>query len=159
MLTVLADPTSLRIVEGSHVLATHPRSYDKGAQIEIKQHIQDLVEHKRKGRRHRATDRLVQAAPSSRELLVCAAERGDNIGAITSALINLLDRFGASELEASILVALQRDVPHHNAVRQILACRRDQRSPHVQARDKPAKTTALDIYDRIGKKDKGDGEP
>jgi hypothetical protein len=33
-LTVLADPHEVRIVDGTAVLACHPRSYDKGAQIE-----------------------------------------------------------------------------------------------------------------------------
>jgi hypothetical protein len=33
MLTVLADPHEVRIVDGATVLASHPRSYDKGAQV------------------------------------------------------------------------------------------------------------------------------
>ena len=37
-LTVLATPTAERIVEGATVLATHPRSYDQGAQIEALLH-------------------------------------------------------------------------------------------------------------------------
>ena len=53
---------SLRIVDGRAVIATHQRSYDKGAQIEKPEHIQALVDRKRRGRRHRATDRLAQAA-------------------------------------------------------------------------------------------------
>ena len=34
VLTVLADTHEVRIVDGAHVLACHPRSYDKGAQVE-----------------------------------------------------------------------------------------------------------------------------
>ncbi len=118
-LTVLAEPDRVRIADGQHVVADHRRSYDKGARIENPQHIQALVDRKRQGRRHRATDRLAQAAPASRELLMRAAERGDNIGAITAALTNLLDRYGAAELQAAIVDALARGVPHHNAVRHV----------------------------------------
>ena len=127
LLTVLADPHEVRIVDGAEVLACHPRSYDKGAQIEDAAHIQALVEHKRAARQHRGTDRLAQAAPASQTLLMRAAERGDNLGAITAALLRLLDRYGAAELEAAIREALERDVPHPNAVRLALERRREQR--------------------------------
>jgi hypothetical protein len=38
-----------------------------------------------------------------------------------------LDRYGAAELEASIIDPLQRGVPHPNAVRPALERRREQR--------------------------------
>jgi hypothetical protein len=165
-LTVLAEPGTLRIVDGQNVVATHVRSYDKGAQIEQPGHVRALVERKRQSRRHQATDRLAQAAPASRDLLVRAAERGDNIGAITTALGKLLDRYGAGELQIAIVDALKRGVAHHNAVRQVLERRRDDRGqappvaiilpPHVQARDKPVRTASLDIYDRLVKKEASD---
>ena len=71
VLTVLADPHEVRVVDRGTVLACHPRSYDSGAQIEQPGHVQALVEHKRSARQHRATDRLVQAAPASQILLAC----------------------------------------------------------------------------------------
>ena len=46
LLTVLADPNEVRIVDGALVLACHRRSYDKGAQIEDAGHVQALVHHK-----------------------------------------------------------------------------------------------------------------
>ena len=126
-LTVLADPDRLRIVEGQAIVASHPRSYNKGEQIEDPAHLQALVDWKRQARRHRATDRLTQAAPASRTLLVRAAERGSNLGSITASLVQLLERYGASQLDAAILEALERDVPHPNAVR--LALERQPRRP------------------------------
>ena len=65
MLTVLADPDRVRIVDGTEVLACHRRSYDKGAQIEDPAHLQALVEDKRAARRHRGADRLATAAPAA----------------------------------------------------------------------------------------------
>ena len=151
-MTVLADPHEVRIVDGAEVLACHRRSYDKGAQIEDTAHVQALVEHKRAARQHRATDRLAQAVPASQALLIRAAERGANLGAITAALMRLLDRTSAADLQLAILEALERDVPHPNAVRLALERRREQRGDapqvavvlpaHVQARDAPVQPHA-----------------
>jgi transposase len=159
LLTVLADPHEVRIVDGAHILACHRRSYDKGAQIEDPAHVAALVADKRAARRHRGTDRLAQAAPASQDLLVRAAERGDNLGAITAALLRLLDRYGAAELEAAIRDALARGVPHPNAVRLALDHRREQRQEappvavdlpaHVKARDAHVTPHRLDAYDQL----------
>ena len=46
-LTVLADHGQVRITDGGQIIASHQRSYDKGAQIETAAHIETLVEHKR----------------------------------------------------------------------------------------------------------------
>ena len=108
-------------------MATHPRRYDQGAQIEDPAHLAELSARKREARRHRAQDRLAQAVPSSRDLLLQAATRGDNLGSITAALLRLLERYGAAELQAAIGEALAREVPHPNAVRLALERRREQR--------------------------------
>ncbi len=126
-LTVSATPTEVRMLDGAQLIATHARSYDKGQQIEDPQHLQALTDLKRRSRRHRGQDRLIQAVPNSRELLTQAAARGDNLGSITAALLRLLDRYGAIELEAAINEALTRGVPHPNAVRLSLDRRREQR--------------------------------
>jgi transposase len=159
LLTVLADTHELRIVDGAQVLACHRRSYDKGAQIEQTSHLQALVAHKRAARQHHAADRLAQAAPASQALMLRAAERGANLGAITTGLLRLLERYGAAELQAAIREALDRDVPHPNAVRLALERRREQRGEvppvavelpaDVQARDAPVQPHALETYDQL----------
>ncbi len=126
-LTVVANPSQVRILDGSDVIASHERSYDKDKQVEDPAHIAALSEAKRQARHHRAADRLIQAAPNSRELLTAAAARGQNLGSLSAALLRLLDRYGATELEAAIGEALSRGVPHPNAVRLALERRREQR--------------------------------
>jgi hypothetical protein len=162
-LTVLADTDRLRIVHGQEVLAAHPRSYDRGQQIENPAHLQALVDAKRQARHHRATDRLAQSAPASRTLLRRAAERGHNLGTITASLARLLERYGPGPLDAAISEALARDVPHPNAVRLALERQRDDRGQappvalvlpaHVRARDKIVRPHSLDTYDRLRKLD------
>lgn len=158
-LTVVASPTTVRVLDGATLLATHPRSYDQGRQVEDPAHIAALVARKRQARQHRGTDRLAQAAPNSRELLTRAAERGENLGSITATLLRLLERYGAAELEAAIAEALARDVPHPNAVRLALERRREQREqppplaitlPDDQrVRDVVVTPHKLDAYDQL----------
>jgi transposase len=126
-LTVLASPVEVRVLDGAEEIARHARSDDKAQQLENPEHIAQLVKYKRQARHHRGQDRLVQAAPNSRELLTQAARRGDNLGSITAALLRLLDRYGSAELEAAIDEALSREVPHPNAVRLSLERRREER--------------------------------
>jgi transposase len=159
ILTVIADTHEVRIADGADVLARHPRSYDKGAQVEDPTHIQALVDDKHAAHQHSANDTLARAAPASQALLNRAAERGANLGAITSALMRLLERYGAAALQDAILDALVRDVAHPNAVRQALERQREQigTAPpvalvlpaHVRGRDTPVRPHALETYDQL----------
>ena len=126
-LVVMATLDQVRILDGADVIATHPRSFDQGACIEIAEHIDELARQKRHARRLRAQDRLVQAAPNSERLLDEAAKAGGHLGSIVGALLRLLDEYGAAELEAAIAEALKRGVPHPNAVRLSLTRRREQK--------------------------------
>jgi hypothetical protein len=159
VLSVLADPHEVRIADGAQLLACHRRSYDKGAQVEDPAHVQALIDDKRAAHQHSANDRLAQAAPASQTLLMRAAERGANLGAITVALMRLLERYGAAALQDAILEALLRGVPHHNAVRLALERRRQQLGDappvtlvlpaHVRDRDAPVRPHALETYDQL----------
>jgi transposase len=124
-LTVLAESALIRVLDGAVVLATHTRNWDRGAQIEQEAHVQALVERKRGARAHRATDRLTQAVPAVAQLLLRAAALGHNLGSVTAGLSKLLDRYGAQPMQAAVIVALARDVPHPNAVRLALECARE----------------------------------
>jgi transposase len=163
ILTVLADPHEVRIADGADVLARHRRSYDKGAQVENPAHIQALIDDKRAARQHSANDHLAQAAPASQTLLNRAAERGANLGAITSALMRMLERYGAAAVQDAILEALVRDVPHPNAVRLALESQRQRRGAappvalllpaHARDRDAPVRPHALETYDQLKETD------
>jgi hypothetical protein len=126
-LTVSASLTRVRVLDGETVIASHLRTFDKGQQIEDPAHVADLVAAKRAARAHRGIDRLAQAVPASRDLLQLAAERGTPLTRATAHLEQLLDDYGAHELEQAIAEALAHEVPHPNAVRQVLERRREQR--------------------------------
>mgnify|MGYP000916807101 CR=1 FL=1 len=159
-LTVRADPQQVRILDGADLLATHGRSYDRGAQIEIAAHIDALVARKREARHHRGLDHLTRAVPASQDLMLRAGERGGNLGNITTHLLRLLDRYGAAELQAAIEETLASDAaPHQNPVRLALERRREARHApppvlvnlpeHVRHKDRPVTPHRLDIYDQL----------
>ena len=158
-LTVVADPEQVRILDGQTVVASHPRSYDKGKQIEEPTHIAELVKRKAHAHAQRGMSRLAQAVSASTQLLTQAAERGENLGAITAALLRLVDRYGAAEVQTAVLTALERGVPHPHAVRLALETQREIRHQpppvavclpsHVTARDTPVQPHRLESYDQL----------
>ena len=157
-LSVLADERQVRVFDGATELARHPRSFDRHRGIEDPQHLQALVEHKRRARVHRGCDALAQVAPASTALLQMAATRGYSLSGITAELLRLLDQYGAPALQLAMLEAITRDVPHPNAGRLALERQREQaaRPPalalalpeHVRRRDAPMRMQSLASYDR-----------
>jgi transposase len=153
-LTLSASPTEVRIFDAGEQIACHRRCYDKGRQIEQPEHIEALVQAKRQARHHRGQDRLAQAAPASRELLIQAAERGDNLGTLTAALLRLLEDYGAAPLQAAITESLAQGVPHPNGVR--IALQRQREAEHrppplgIRISDERAKALVVHPHDLHG---------
>jgi len=158
-LTVLADATHLRVVDGLQVVASHVRCYDRGQQIEVASHVKDLVERKAQASAQRGMSRLNQIAPASQELLAQAGARGEHLASITWALLRLAARYGGAEVQTAILSALAQGVPHPNAVRLALETQRQARhapppvpvclSPAALQRDSVVRPHRLDTYDQL----------
>lgn len=150
-LTVLASIERVRILDGVTVIADHQRHFGKGEQIENPEHIQALIDYKRKARHERAQDRLAHSVPVSVELIRQGSERDYRPSTMSRELLKLLDSYGASELEIAINEALARQVPHPNAVRLALERRREQRNrPPPLTVPLPAKARAQNISVRTG---------
>jgi len=126
-LTVQATLDVVTILDGTKVLAQHPRSYDKARQIECSEHIKTLIDRKKQARLHRGQNRLTHAIDCARSFLNAAALRGYTLRSTTSQLLSLLDDYGASALDEAMKDALGRNVPHPNAVRLSLQRRQDER--------------------------------
>jgi hypothetical protein len=158
-LTVLASADRVRVLDGEAVLADHVRSYDKGVQVEIAAHVEELVQQKRGARQHRGTGRLTQAIPAMADFLARAAAKGHHLGSMTRVLGQMLDHYGAPVMQEAVLEALRRDVPHHNAVRLALERTRQERqdaplivpqlSERAQRMDVTVQPHRLDAYDDL----------
>jgi transposase len=158
-LVVSASLDRVRILDGAEVVASHPRSFEKGQVIEDPKHIENLVQEKRRARKERGIDRLQRAASSSQELLVRLSKRGESLRTPVNMLLRLLETYGASELEAAIAECLKKDVPHPHAVRHVLEQRREAQGldpalpialpDNLRVRDLVVPPPRLDIYDHL----------
>ncbi len=126
-LVVFADLDQVRIVDENSVVAVHARCWDRGQQLEVPEHIERLVEQKRRAREHRGLDRLARACRSSQAFLKIVAKDGGNVGNTTARLLQLLDAIGAAELEEALVEVLEHDSIHIGAVRQVVDRRRSTR--------------------------------
>lgn len=159
-LTVVATEQRVRILDGNDEVANHARSWERDQQIENQGHIERLVKTKRAAREHRSTDRLVRAAPRTRQLMAALAEQGTHLGGCVSHLVRLLDEFGGAALDDAIGEVLVRGTPHVHAVRQVLDRGRHERGlpPPIpvalpddpRVRNIVVKPHALAPYDAIG---------
>jgi len=126
-LTLVASPTTVRLLDGITVIASHRRSYDRHEQIEDPAHRQALLEQKRKALGSTASGRLAALVPESQAFLQAAFERGESAARLTPQLLRLLDDYGVAEFTAALREALQQQTPRLSSVAFILARRHRQR--------------------------------
>jgi transposase len=126
-LTLVASPTTVRLLDGATEIASHRRSYDRHEQIEDPAHRQALLERKRKALGSTASGRLAALVPESQTFLQAAFERGESAARLTSQLLRLLDDYGLAEFTAALREALQQQTPRLSSVAFILARRHRQR--------------------------------
>ena len=119
-LTLVAEEQTLRILDRDTEVARHARSYDRGKVIEVPAHIAELAREKRRAHDLRGRDLLRSACKHADALLDALALRGENLGGHTTRLTQLLDRYGATELDRAIADALSRGAPGAASVAHIL---------------------------------------
>ncbi len=123
-LMLAASESTIRILDGITEIARHRRSYDRGQPILDPAHQEALLKEKHKAKGSTRGSRLSQAVPESEALLDAAFVYGESAGHQTTALVNLLDLYGAKELRAAICEALERKTPRASSVEFILNQRR-----------------------------------
>ena len=122
-LTLIASDTQLRLLEGTRLLATHRRSYDRNQMVVDPAHQDALLALKRKALGATPSGRLLSAAPEIEVLLEAAVQRGEPASTQTTQLTLLLDDYGPEELRAAVTEALQRQTPRASSVAYILSKR------------------------------------
>jgi transposase len=167
-LTLLASPTTVRVVTGTEEIARHPRSYDTGQIIEQDAHVAGLIAATRQDNPSTARDRLRLAVPIAMTLLDRVAARGESLRYQIVRLLALLDDYGPQELGAAIVCALERDAVGAGAIAHILETRRRQRGlkPPIPmalpdrpgVRDLDVTPHRLETYDELTRSDSDDAE-
>jgi transposase len=119
-LTLLASPSSIRILQDGVEIARHHRCWDRHEVIEEPAHRQALLEEKRRALGSSPSGRLRLAVPESETLLQELFRRGEAIGPATTQLLQLLDDYGAEELRIALHLALERATPRLSSVAYLL---------------------------------------
>ncbi len=158
-LVVVATLDTVKILDGATEVARHKRTFNRDQQVEEPSHIDKLVAVKAEAKQHRGMDKLSYAVPSARLLFEKAALRGQNLGALTTGLLKVLDQYGQEETEQAVRSILNTDATHVSAVRQMLEQRlREKGLPPpvvVQLPDDPrirnlvVKPQSLAAYDNL----------
>ena len=165
-LTLMASEYVVRIADGDSIVAHHRRSYDRLQIVEDPAHLRALAEQKRHAHELRGRDRLRSSCTHAEAFLAAIALRGGHLGGTTSRLLRLLDRFGATALDAAIADALGRGALSAQSVAHVLdqAQRAAGAPPPLEhplpddPRVKELRITphALGRYDRLGDSDPQD---
>jgi hypothetical protein len=165
-LTLLASPTTVRVLAGTEAIAQHARSYDTGAVVEDEAHVRGLIAATRHTNPSSARDRLRLAVPSVVPLLERLAARGESLRVHVARLLGLLDDYGPQELTAAIAHALDRDALGAGAIAHILETRRRRRGltppmpmalpDHPGVRDLDVTPHRLETYDALTRPDPDD---
>jgi transposase len=160
-LVLTATEEEVRITNGSHVFATHARSYDEKQIIEDPAHIEELAREKRRAHDLRGRDRLRASCASADPFIEALALRGEHLGGHVARLLKLLDRVGPAELESAIKDALGRGAVGAASVAHVLDQRARARksAPALdvvlpadpRVRDLRVTPHALDSYDALAK--------
>jgi len=165
-LTLLASPTTVRVLAGTEEIARHARSYDTGQVVEDEAHVRGLIEATRQTNPSSARDRLRVAVPIVATLLERLATRGESLRVQVARLLSLLDDYGPQELTTAIERALERDALGAGAIAHILETRRRQRGlkppmpmalpDHPGVRDLDVTPHRLETYDALTRPDPDD---
>jgi len=167
-LTLLASPTTVRVLAGTEEIARHARSYDTGHVIEQEAHVAGLIAATRHANPSSARDRLRLAVPAITTLLERLATRGESLRYHVARLLALLDDYGPQELAAAVARALERDALGAGAIAHILETRRRQRGlkppmpialpDRPGVRDLDVTPHRLETYDALTRSDSDDTE-
>jgi len=122
-LMVIATDDRVRVIDPdvqTEVLADHVRTFDRDQRVETPVHLQALIEQKRRAHQSRGFDRLFSVVPSSQTMMDHIAERGGNLGATTSGLLQMLDRVGAQMLDRAVAEVVAHDQMNLRAIHHVL---------------------------------------
>jgi hypothetical protein len=166
--TLLASPTTVRVVAGIEEIGRHTRSYDTNQTIEQEAHVAGVIAATRQDNPSSARDRLRLAVPAAATLLDRLATRGESLRSHVARLLTLLDDYGPQELAAAIDRALERDALGAGTIAHLLETRRRQRGlkPPIPmalpdrpgVRDLDVTPHRLETYDALTRSDSDDAE-
>jgi transposase len=167
-LTLVASEERVRLLDGTQEVAHHARCYDRGRTVEEPSHVAALADAKARAHELRGRDLLKASCDKAEPFLAALAQRDVSLSHHTAALLKLLERHGARELNAALAEALEKGAVSASSVAHLLDQRsRRRRQPPPLAvvlpddpRIRASRVTphSLADYDRLLTKDSSDDD-
>jgi transposase len=123
-LVLVANETTVRVLDGTEEVARHARSWDRARRIEDRAHFEGLLAHKRRGLPGKASDWLRQLEPEVGTLLKLLAERGENLGSHVAQMVQLVQVYGVDDFAWAVKHAASRGTPRASSVAVLLQAKR-----------------------------------
>jgi transposase len=123
-LTLVADDTTVRLLDAQQEVARHARCWGKRQVLEAPEHRESLVALKRQASSSKGQDRLRTALPGVDVLFARWVEAGRNVGTLTAATLRLLDAYGAPLLNEALAEVLARGTHDPGALAAVCEQRR-----------------------------------
>lgn len=124
-LTLVACDTRVRVLDGTNVVADHPRCWGRKQTIETPEHRQAVLDSKPGARDGQGRRRLVDAVPRFEALLEHWLYEGRNLGSMVARSLKLLDHFGEAVLRQAVDALL--DKQSHDLGALTILCDQSQR--------------------------------
>jgi len=144
-ITLVANDTTVRLLDGAEQVAQHARSWGRHQTIELREHRAALLADKRMARDLKGRDRLRVEVPEIEVLLERWVDAGRNIGSMIATTLTLLDAYGAAVLREVVADMVARGIHDRGAMAILCEQRRKRRdgpapivlelAPYVVERD------------------------
>ena len=144
-LSMATTDTTIRVVDGTHEVANHPRSWGYKQTFERPEHRAELLAKRRGAKDPKGRDRLRTEVPAIETLLQRWLDREFNIGSMVARTMKLLDSYGPRVLGLATDDMIARDLVDIGAL--AVLCERYRKAhgegppliidlaPHVHERD------------------------
>lgn len=127
-ITLVADDSALRLLDGAHEVARHIRSWGRHQTFELREHRAALLQEKKRARDLKGRDRLRVEVPEIEALLERWVDAGRNLGSMIGFTIKLLDAYGPAVLRHVIGDMIGRGIHDRGAMAILCEQRRRGRS-------------------------------
>ena len=121
VLTLVASETTIKILDGNAVVASHKRSYSKGEKIRDNNHFVGLLEQKSQAQAPTQRVELIAIIPEVKPFYEGLVSLGYATGNQTTKLLKLLEIYGADALKRAVEQACERGFYRASYVAQLLA--------------------------------------
>jgi len=128
-LTLAADDSQVRFLDGAEVVTSHPRCFGRRQVLELPGHREAVLALKPGAYEPKGRDRLRAQLPRMDALYERWVEVGRNLGSMTTRTLKLLDLYGAPLLGEAVAVVLDRGMHDPGALAAL--CEERRRAAHA----------------------------